>query len=273
MKIISQFTDELKLSFNPSKSITTFFTTNKRLIYKYEPSLFLKHQKLTYEKHPKYLGFILDPEFTSNKHIDYIVSKARKRLNILKCIAGRNWGADALTLRTSYLALVRPILEYGYPVYCRASETNLNKLEKVQLSAARIITGMKRSCPSEIVLYEADLQPLCIRRQANLVKYFNKLTSIDQGNLTAKYLNAWKCNQRLKKNSPFSQVKSLELIAENVEHHTLHCDLNTHVELTNVIFHENLPTMINKKECVPDFLKQLALEVINKIPPNDINIY
>ncbi|GBM38332.1 hypothetical protein AVEN_158359-1 [Araneus ventricosus] len=166
----------------------------------------LKHQDLTYEKHPKYLGFILDPEFTSSKHIEHITLKARKRLNILKYIAGRDRGADATTLRTTFQALIRPIIEYGFPIYCCASKSNLKKLKKVQLSAARIITGLKRSCPSVIVLYKADLQPLHVRRQASLVKYCNKLTSIDQSNKTARYLNNWTHYQRLKKNSPFSQV-------------------------------------------------------------------
>ncbi|GBO39804.1 hypothetical protein AVEN_225410-1 [Araneus ventricosus] len=35
----------------------------------------------------------------------------------------------------------------------------------------------------------------------------------------------------------------------------------------------NLSTASNKKDCVPDFLKQLALEIINSIPLNDIKIY
>ncbi|GBO46715.1 hypothetical protein AVEN_48773-1, partial [Araneus ventricosus] len=184
----------------------------------------LKHQDLTYEKRPKYLDFILDPEFTSSKHIEHLTLKARKRLNILKYIAGRDWGADATTLRTSFQALIRPILEYGFPIYCCASKSNL---EKVQLSAACIITRLKRSCPSVIVLYEADLQPLHVRRQASLVKYYNKLSSIDQSNKTARYLNNWTHYQRLKKNSPFSQIKSQHIIADNVEPHSLHCNLNT----------------------------------------------
>ncbi|GBO45007.1 hypothetical protein AVEN_4812-1 [Araneus ventricosus] len=223
---LSIFTEELKRSFNLVKTISTFFKTNKNL-YNYQPSLMLKLQDLTYEKHPKYLGFILDPEFTSGKHIEHITLKARKRLNILKYIAGRDWGADATTLRTSFLALIRPILEYGFPIYCCASKSNLEKLEKVQLSAARIINGLKRSCPPVIVLYEADLQPLYVRRQASLVKYFNKLSSINQNDKTARYLNNWTYYKRLEKNSPFSQVKSQHIIVDIVEPHSLHCNLNT----------------------------------------------
>ncbi|GFW69485.1 RNase H domain-containing protein [Trichonephila clavipes] len=50
---------------------------------------------------------------------------------------------------------------------------NLQKLEKVQLSAARIITGLKNTCPRDIVLFEADLQLLSLRRRTCLTKYYN----------------------------------------------------------------------------------------------------
>ncbi|GFT92348.1 putative RNA-directed DNA polymerase from transposon BS [Trichonephila clavipes] len=131
-------------------------------------------------------SFILDPEILGNKHIDNIVFKARKRLNILRYISGRDWGADAGTLRNTYISLIRPIMEYGVPVYCSASVTNLQKLKKVQLSAARIITGLKNTCPRDIVLFEVDLQPLSLRRRACLTKYYNKLRSLDSQNRTSK---------------------------------------------------------------------------------------
>ncbi|GFX78475.1 putative RNA-directed DNA polymerase from transposon BS [Trichonephila clavipes] len=79
-----------------------------------------------------------------------------------------------------------PILEYGVLVYCSVSVTNLQKLEKVHLSAARIITGLKNTCPRDIVLFEADLQPLSLRRRACLTKYYNKIVSLDSRNRTSK---------------------------------------------------------------------------------------
>ncbi|GBM46153.1 hypothetical protein AVEN_48680-1 [Araneus ventricosus] len=105
------FTEDYKLSFNPSKSTVGFFTTNRKL-YNFHPNILLNHQPLAVNKHPKYLGFVLDPEILSNKHIDYLVLRARRRLNILKYISGRDWGADVSTLRNSYISLIRPILEY-----------------------------------------------------------------------------------------------------------------------------------------------------------------
>ncbi|GFX23040.1 uncharacterized protein TNCV_360541 [Trichonephila clavipes] len=52
-----------------------------------------------------------DQEFTRNRPIQNLVNKCRKRLNILKFISGREWGADAQTLRTTDIALIRPILD------------------------------------------------------------------------------------------------------------------------------------------------------------------
>ncbi|GFW34566.1 integrase catalytic domain-containing protein [Trichonephila clavipes] len=71
----------------------------------------MESKSLPYEKHPKYLGYILDPEILSNKHIDYVINKGRKRLDLLKYVAGRDWGADAGTLRLTYTSLIRPVLD------------------------------------------------------------------------------------------------------------------------------------------------------------------
>ncbi|GFS62509.1 uncharacterized protein TNCV_1262901 [Trichonephila clavipes] len=118
---------------------------------------------LNYSKYRTYLGFTLDSEVNCSKHIEKIADKARKRLKILKYLSGRNWGSDASTLRITYTTLVHPVLEYGYRIFQVAPPTNLKKLERVQLNAARIITGLRYSCPTDIVLYEADIQPLTKR--------------------------------------------------------------------------------------------------------------
>ncbi|UYV74867.1 hypothetical protein LAZ67_12001528 [Cordylochernes scorpioides] len=121
---LEKFANKHKLEFNPQKSETCLFTTDKKL-YKIRPKIILKAQQLQYNKHPKYLGYTLDPEINSSKHIEEVIRKGRDRLKILKYISGREWGADATTLKLTYTSLIRPILEYGYQIYGTASETNL----------------------------------------------------------------------------------------------------------------------------------------------------
>ncbi|GFU70101.1 putative RNA-directed DNA polymerase from transposon BS [Trichonephila clavipes] len=104
------FAESHKLCFNALKSSTSFFTTHRKL-YKLQPKIFLGGSLLSMERHPKYLGFVLDPEISSSRHIDHLVDKSRKRLNILKYLSGRDWSADSSPFRNTYLALIRPILD------------------------------------------------------------------------------------------------------------------------------------------------------------------
>ncbi|GFY30131.1 probable RNA-directed DNA polymerase from transposon BS [Trichonephila clavipes] len=164
------FAEMHKLIFNASKPLTTFFSTNRHL-FNYQPKISMNGIQLCYVKNAKYLGYTLDQEITSNKHIEGQVIKARKRFNVLKFISGRDWGAEASTLRTTFISLIRPVLEFDIPIYSCASDTNLNKLERVQLCAARIITGLRNSCQIDIVLFESNLPSLSKRRLYSLTSF------------------------------------------------------------------------------------------------------
>ncbi|GBL97821.1 hypothetical protein AVEN_231974-1 [Araneus ventricosus] len=139
--------------------------------------------------------------------------------------------------------------------------------------AARIITGLRNSCPNKIVLYEADLQPLRFRGGAGLEKYFNKLISYGSHNRTSLFLRGWKSNQRLKKNSPMSLATELNLISREVECHSLKNCINPSEGLLGVFFHTELQQAVNKADTVPALMKQMALQLINEIPGVDIQIY
>ncbi|UYV69472.1 hypothetical protein LAZ67_6003711 [Cordylochernes scorpioides] len=269
---LEKFANKHKLEFNPQKSETCLFTTDKKL-YKIRPKIILKEQQLQYNKHPKYLGYTLDPEINSSKHIEEVIRKGRDRLKILKYISGREWGADATTLKLTYTSLIRPILEYGYQIYGTASETNLKSLERIQLSAARIITGLRNTCPNDIVLYEADIMPLKDRRSYNLPKYINKIKSYGNKHRTSKYILNWESNLRLKKEGPLHLAKRNEFLKYKVEKNYLAEKISPCKPLQDVIFNATLNEPTNKQYQNPEYLKQLSLEIINNIPKNAITIY
>ncbi|UYV61642.1 hypothetical protein LAZ67_1005714 [Cordylochernes scorpioides] len=269
---LEKFANKHKLEFNPQKSETCLFTTDKKL-YKIRPKIILKEQQLQYNKHPKYLGYTLDPEINSSKHIEEVIRKGRDRLKILKYISGREWGADATTLKLTYTSLIRPILEYGYQIYGTASETNLKSLERIQLSAARIITGLRNTCPNDIVLYEADIMPLKDRRSYNLPKYINKIKSYGNKHRTSNYILNWESNLRLKKEGPLHLAKRNGFLKYKVEKNYLAEKISPCEPLQNVIFNASLNEPTNKQCQNPEYLKQLSLETINNIPKNAITIY
>lgn len=109
------------------------------------------------------------------------------------------------TLMLTYTSLVKPILENGTENYFCASTINLNKLDRVQSSAVRIITVMIRSCPTDLVLFECDKHSFNVTRSMMLAEYFNKLISYGDRNRTSIFFfNNLTNKQRLKRESPFS---------------------------------------------------------------------
>ncbi|XP_071043019.1 uncharacterized protein [Parasteatoda tepidariorum] len=170
-----------------------------------------------------------------------------------------------------------PILEYGAPIYSCASETNLNRLERVQISAAKIITGLRRSCPDKIVLFESDLQPLYMRRNSSLKKYYNKLISFGDQNRTSYYLKNWKNNHRLKRNSPFSLAVSIHLVDLQypcrIEPHSLRSCFSPVTDFSGIHFHTELLYPAHKSKDNPEFMRQMALETISQIPSDALQLY
>jgi hypothetical protein len=67
--------------------------------------------------HPKNLGVTLDRALTYNPHLTKTGEKVAARVNLVRKLAGTNWGASAETLRTASLALVYLTAEYCAPVW------------------------------------------------------------------------------------------------------------------------------------------------------------
>ncbi|GFY11482.1 RNase H domain-containing protein [Trichonephila clavipes] len=164
------------------------------------------------------------------------------------------------------------MLEFGIPIYSCALDTNLNKLERVQLCAARIITGLRYSCQNDIVLFKSNLPSLSKRRLYSLTRCFNKLYSYIEQHRTSAYLHAWINNRRLMKHSPFSYARTLNVPSSDVEPHSLSFT-GAGLELGGIYFHDQLLTSVTKSSEIPALVNQLALETINGIPQSSLKIY
>ena len=105
------------------------------------------------EKFPKILEVTLDPKLTFTKHIDATVKKARPTTNILKALAGTDWGKTKETLANTYKIYSRPILEYASSTWCSiVSKKQMQRLQTIQNTALRIATGFPLFSPSPYLL-------------------------------------------------------------------------------------------------------------------------
>ena len=74
-----------------------------------------------------------------HKHFDVLIERTSKQLNKLRKLKYR---LKRDYLEKIYLVFIRPILEYASEVQDICGQTNCNRLEKIQIEAARIATGL-----------------------------------------------------------------------------------------------------------------------------------
>ena len=92
------------------------------------PRLWLGGELLKYKKTSKFLGITFDQTLSFSDHINDIVTRAKRRLNLLKALRGQTWGASPETILYSYRTFVRPLLEYGNILFAHSKEHLQRKL-------------------------------------------------------------------------------------------------------------------------------------------------
>ena len=120
-----------------SKAVYTIFN-NRNYNMNNQIQLTYNNKQLKGDPNPKFLGVILDPGLRMHKHSDYLVTRTQKRLNLLRNIKGKNWGASSKTIMNTYKALIRPIIEYVPFITLSTAKSNFNKLENIQRKAIRV---------------------------------------------------------------------------------------------------------------------------------------
>ena len=96
------------VSFNPPKTETLLISRKANQIH--HPPLYFDGIPIQEVTNHKHLGLIFNNTCHWGQHIDYIIDKAYKKLNILRSL---KFDLDRLTLQIMYFSFIRPILEYG----------------------------------------------------------------------------------------------------------------------------------------------------------------
>ena len=93
---------------------------------------------------------------------------------------------DRKSLETIYMEFIRPFLEYADVVWCNITNYEEDELEKIQLEAARIVTGTTKLVSIENLYKETGWETLSSRRRQHKLTLYYKMTNY----LTPAYLSS-----------------------------------------------------------------------------------
>ena len=148
------------LTLSAGKSSATIFTTWSKEV-KFDPKITIAGQPIPINLKPKILGVTLDGMLSFAEHTKNTKDKVLKRNNILRKVAGQDWGCAKETLQVTYKAIGRSVLNYGAPIWTPSlSKTNWQHLQVQQNSALRTITGCVKMTSIEHLHNEVQMLPV-----------------------------------------------------------------------------------------------------------------
>ncbi|GFV11996.1 uncharacterized protein LOC103524116 [Trichonephila clavipes] len=252
---------ENNMTVNLKKTTCQFFTLNRQ---SFSPQLVYNGMPVQQSDVSIYLGCALDNKLKWTKHAERVVSKARKRLSILKKLTGVKWGCNRDTLNTTYKTYSTS----------SASENVRKLLDTFHNQALRMITGGVKTTPVLAMQLLCDLQPFINIIEKNDAILFNRLIRLPNNSFWRDYDSDG--GRNLKTQNGFIQC-----VRENIQYKVINdvpFELLSFVNpLDYAILDIRLDLVLNvrKRDLSPTALHAIALETINtRFPPEEwLHIY
>lgn len=145
----------------------------------YKPNLSLGDSPLKATDAAKFLGVIFTPTLVWSQHINSLLKKANKAMNLIKVVRREAWGQNPKTLLHLCQALVRSRLQHGQECFHGAPASLLKKLTSLDSRAIKLSLGLPVHCETEAAYAEAEVLPLDEQRQLSVAKFLPRSFTVD----------------------------------------------------------------------------------------------
>ena len=167
---VSNWANQWLVTFNASKT-KTMLLTNKNVNH---PDLIFDGTVLENVTTHKHLGLNFSANLKWSLHIDKMLESASRMLDVSMKL---QYKLDRKSLETIYLSFIRPKLEYGSIIWDDCTERDKERLENIQLRAARLVTGAKKGTSHELLYNELNWDKLGDRRQNVKILFMHKIVN------------------------------------------------------------------------------------------------
>ena len=257
---------EAGLKVNTKKTQAILFNTSA------ERTLNIDKTEIKTQPTAKFLGITFEKQGKYRQHIQEVSRRASMGLALLIILSRKGMHVPYSTKKVIYRSLVEARLTYGQEIYMQTDKTDLNKLDKIQASALRLLTNSIKSCNIAAMQVATNIEPLEIRRNIALLR-FQARCSLNKNNPTRDLFR-----------DPMSQTSATRLAKTNRKHNSatwtahrlteeLELDMGEMITpeyppapwmLDEIEVDTSLSQTISKKRDLPADMKTKALEHIEK---------
>ena len=164
---ICEWARKWKMKLNEGKTKTVVIST-KPSDTDWKPTLQLNGKSVDTVPSHKFLGVQIDNKLRFPEHIEETVRRCTKRVNVLKCLGGKDWGQSLESQRKVYLTLIRTCIEYASSSWWPwIADTAKKKLQRVQNAGLKAMASLASRCPTDFIHLETGIEPLCVRMEKN----------------------------------------------------------------------------------------------------------
>ena len=169
---ISKWANDWLITFSPPKT-KSLIISNKSNVHLH-PDLRLEGHVIDRVNHHKHLGITLSHNLRWNCHIEDIVTKALRKLDLMR---GLKFKLDRKSLETVYISFIRPCIEYGDVLWAGTYDSDLCKVDSIQVEAMRIVTGATARSNINNLYEETGWPTLSERRLFHVHKLMYKMVN------------------------------------------------------------------------------------------------
>ena len=184
---IQSWANKWLVTFNPMKTESLLFS--RKTTQPTHPNIYMNNVQINEVSTHKHLGVVFSKNCSWHEHIVLTMKKAWQRIYIMRSF---KFTLDRRSLEIFYFSFIRPVLEYADVVWDNLTQSDEEELEKIQLKAARIISGTTKLVSVSNLYSETCIEPLRVRRKSHRLilfyKMYHSLVPRQVGDRTTYYL-------------------------------------------------------------------------------------
>ena len=176
LKTVQDWCEDWRMLINVDKTKMMCFHRKSKAVRPENSIFYISGDAIQYVTHYKYLGVTFDQHMQMDMAIDQFSKAGSRALGQLIGKTKDNYDLGYCSYSRLFNSCVAPVLDYGSAVWSIGKDCS--KLDQVQLRGSRYYLGIPKTAPSIGVTNEMGWTPGVVRRDLEMVRLYNQLTSM-----------------------------------------------------------------------------------------------